>query len=110
MAAEVLADHDVGRELAPGFGGLDVGLLEDGLAGLVRDRRGPELPLDLVVGMDVRARMAARPAEALHGRAVRVLADEAGAPGPAEVWGGGLGVRGSRRGCSGCTRARARAG
>ena len=41
---------------------LDVLLLEDGLAGLAGDGGGPELPLDLVVGVDVRVRESALPA------------------------------------------------
>ena len=44
VAAEVLADDDVRRELAPELGDLDVLLLEDELAGLVADGRGPGLP------------------------------------------------------------------
>src|SRR3989304_1447979 len=64
VAAEVLADDDVDRELAPGLGDLDVLLLEDALAALVGDAGRPVLPLDLVVGVDVRAGGAGRPAEA----------------------------------------------
>ena len=52
VAAEVLADDDVGGELAPEAGDLDVRLLEDGLARLVLDLGGAELPGDLVVGVD----------------------------------------------------------
>ena len=40
VAAEVLADDDVGGELAPEVRDLDVLLLEDGLAALVADVRG----------------------------------------------------------------------
>ena len=54
VAAEVLADDDVGGELRPEVGDLDVLLLEDALAGLVGDAGGPVLPGDLVVGMDTR--------------------------------------------------------
>ena len=44
VAAEVLADHDVGRELAPEVGDLDVLLLEDRLARFVGDPGGPVAP------------------------------------------------------------------
>ena len=54
VAAEVLADDDVGGQLAPEGGDLDVVLLEDGLAGLVGDARVAALPGDLVVGVDAR--------------------------------------------------------
>ena len=52
VAAEVLADDDVGGELAPERRDLDVLLLEDADALLVADARGPGLPRDLVVGVD----------------------------------------------------------
>ena len=52
VAAEVLADHDVGGELRPEVGNLDVRLLEDGLARLVLDLCRAELPGDFVVGVD----------------------------------------------------------
>ena len=55
VAAEVLADHDVGGELRPEVRDLDVLLLEDALAGLVGDAGGPVLPGDLVVRVDARA-------------------------------------------------------
>ena len=64
VAAEVLADHDVGGELAPEAGNLDVRLLEDGLARLVLDLGGAQLPGDLVVGVD-----AGRGPAALEGQA-----------------------------------------
>ena len=44
VAAEVLADDDVRGELAPEVRDLDVLLLEDELARLVADRRGPRAP------------------------------------------------------------------
>jgi ATP phosphoribosyltransferase len=40
VTAEVLADHDVGGELTPEIGDLDVLLLEHALAGLAADARG----------------------------------------------------------------------
>ena len=57
-AAEVLADHDVGRHLGPERRHLAVGLLEDRLALLVGDRRGALLPGHLVVGVHALAREA----------------------------------------------------
>ena len=65
VAAEVLADHDVRRELAPERRNLDVRLLEDGLARLVLDLSAAHLPGDLVVGVDARRGPAALEAEAL---------------------------------------------
>ena len=59
VAAEVLADDDVGGELAPEAGDLDVLLLEHRLAGLAGDAGGPVLPRDLVVGVDAGAGPAA---------------------------------------------------
>ena len=80
VAAEVLADHDVGGELAPEVGDLDVLLLEDALARLVGDAGGPVLPGDLVVGMDVRAGPAALEGQATdRGLAVGLGAVEGGA-------------------------------
>ena len=77
VAAEVLADDDVGGELAPEVGDLDVLLLEDALAGLVGDAGGPVLPGDLVVGMDARAGPAALEGQAADGgRAVQLGAVE----------------------------------
>ena len=73
VAAEVLADHDVGGELAPEVGDLDVLLLEDALARFVGDAGGAVLPGDLVVGVDPRGRPAA-----LEGQAAGALAGEAG--------------------------------
>ena len=52
LAAEVLRHDDVGGLLRPRLGDLDVALLEDHLAALVRDHRGAELPFDLVVGVN----------------------------------------------------------
>ena len=72
VAAEVLADDDVGGELAPEARDLDVLLLEDRLAGLVGDVGGPELPGDLVVRVHARARPAA-----LERQAASALAGEA---------------------------------
>ena len=102
VAAEVLADddvggelapevgidvnHDVGGELAPEVGDLDVLLLEDALARFVGDAGGPVLPGDLVVGMDVRAGPAA-----LEGQAAGALAGEAGAVRAGEAGRGGGG-------------------
>ena len=44
IAIEVLADHNVGGQLAPSRGDLAVGLLEKDLAILVLDRRAAGLP------------------------------------------------------------------
>ena len=65
VAAEVLADDDVGGELAPEGRDLDVALLEDVDALLVADAGGAGLPLDLVVGVDPGRGPAAGEAEAL---------------------------------------------
>ncbi len=92
VAAEVLADDDVGGQLAPEVGDLDVLLLEDRLAGLVGDAGGAVLPGDLVVGVDARAGPAALEGEALGaGLAVRFRAVEGGAPRAGVAVGGGLG-------------------
>ena len=89
VAAEVLADDDVGRELAPEVGDLDVLLLEDGLAALVGDAGGPVLPGDLVVGVDAGAGPAALEGQALdRGLAVGCRAVEGGAPGAGVAAGG----------------------
>ena len=73
VAAEVLADHDVGGELAPEGRHLDVRPAdEDGLARLVLDLCGAQLPGDLVVGVHARRRPAPLP-----GQAVDVVAGEA---------------------------------
>ena len=90
-----LLTDDVGGELAPEVGDLDVLLLEDALARLVGDAGGPVLPGDLVVGMDVRAGPAAlegQAAGALAGEAGAVRAGEAGrgGGGPSAVWAGCL--------------------
>ena len=74
VATEVLADDDVGRQLAPELGDLDVLLLEDELARLVADGGGPVLPGDLVILMDAGGRPAA-----LEGQATGALPGEAGA-------------------------------
>ena len=50
-AAEVLGDDDVGRQLRPGRGDLDVVLLEDDLALLVLDDGAAPFPLDGVEGV-----------------------------------------------------------
>src|SRR5437879_6592906 len=47
-SAEILADHDVGRHLRPERRHFAVGLLEDDLTLLVRDRGGALLPGHLV--------------------------------------------------------------
>ena len=52
VAVEVLADDDVGGELAPAAGNLAVGLLEDRPAALVLDLRRAEVPVDLVKRAD----------------------------------------------------------
>src|SRR5215203_2619639 len=59
MPAEVLADDDVGGQLAPEGWDLDVRLLEDRPARLVLDLCRAHLPRDLVVGMDARGGPAA---------------------------------------------------
>src|SRR5262249_61087744 len=48
VPVEILADHHVGRQLAPGAGDLAIRLLEDRPAALILDLRGPQLPVDLV--------------------------------------------------------------
>ena len=88
VAAEVLADDDVRRELRPEVRDLDVLLLEDELAGLVADRGGPGLPGDLVVGVDARGGPAALEGEALGRVAVAVGAVEAGLVRAARAGGG----------------------
>ena len=70
VAAEVLADDDVRGELAPERRDLDVLLLEDGLARLVADARGADLPGDLVVRVDAGLGPAALEGEALRRAAV----------------------------------------
>ena len=102
VAAEVLADDDVGGELAPEVGDLDVLLLEDALARLVGDAGGPVLPGDLVVGMDARAGPAALEGQAPgRRRAVQLRAVEGGAVGA----GVAVGRRGGRRDlCGPCLR------
>ena len=103
-----LLTDDVGRELAPEVGDLDVLLLEDALARFVGDAGGPVLPGDLVVGMDVRAGPAA-----LEGQAAGCLSPVKLAPyGPARpgvgaaVWsavvGRLLGLRAAVMGCDRC--------
>ena len=52
FAVEVLADDDVGGELAPGFGDLAVGLFEDDAAAFVLDGGGAPVPGDLVEGVN----------------------------------------------------------
>ena len=79
VAAEVLADDDVGGELAPERRDLDVLLLEDGLAGLIADVGGPDLPRDLVIRMDTRASPAAGEREALRRPALLIHPIEADA-------------------------------
>src|SRR4029079_9268831 len=56
-AAEVLLRDDVGRVLGPALGELHVALLERRL-GRVADHRVPDLPFELVEGMDALAREA----------------------------------------------------
>ena len=48
---KILRGHDVGGRLRPVLGDLDVALLEDGLALLVLDAGGAQLPINLVKGM-----------------------------------------------------------
>ncbi len=67
VAAEVLAGDDVGGQRGPGLRELEVLLLEDGLAVLVGDGGFPQVPLDRVIRMDARARVAALDAHALPG-------------------------------------------
>ena len=66
-AAEVLADDDVGGQLAPERGNLDVLLLEDADALLVADAGDPGFPLDLVVRVHARTGPAAREIAAVIG-------------------------------------------
>src|SRR5690349_3593453 len=77
VATEVLADDDVGGELAPERRNFDVLLLEDGLAAFVADAGGADLPGDLVVRVDARLGPAAREREAAGERAVVRAAVEA---------------------------------
>src|SRR3990172_2693289 len=88
VAAEVLADDDVGGQLAPERRDLHVLLFEDGLAGFVADGRGPNLPGDIVVRVDAGAAPAALEREALRRPSVLVQPVKAhaalatAAPGP----------------------------
>jgi hypothetical protein len=50
LAVKVFRHDDLGGELRPGFGHLDVFLLEDDFAGVVGDFGGALFPLDLVKG------------------------------------------------------------
>ncbi len=52
LPAEILRDDDVGGLLRPGFGELDVALLEDELAAFVGDDGRPQLPVDFVERID----------------------------------------------------------
>jgi hypothetical protein len=54
LAAEILRNDNVGGLLRPALRNLDVALLEDELAALVRDDRGAQIPLDLVERVDIR--------------------------------------------------------
>ena len=51
LAVEILADHDVGGQLAPGGGDLAVLLLEEDLAVLPLDGGSAGLPLDGIEGV-----------------------------------------------------------
>src|SRR5579862_8722919 len=51
FAVEILTDDDVGRQGAPRFGNLAVGLLEEDFARLVLDLCGPLFPGDGVEGI-----------------------------------------------------------
>ncbi len=82
VAAEVLAHHDVGRELAPERGDFHVLLLEDGLAALVADVGEAGLPDDLVVRVDALAGPAPLDRQATGRGGVRGGAIEAGPVGP----------------------------
>jgi hypothetical protein len=64
VAAEVLGDDDVGRELGPRAGHLDVGLLEHRVALLVGDAGAAQLPLDGLEGVVPRPREVARDRQA----------------------------------------------
>jgi hypothetical protein len=67
VTAEVLRHHDVRRQLRPGAGHLDIGLLEDGVTPLVGDLRRARLPFDAVVRVGPGAREVTRDLEALRG-------------------------------------------
>jgi hypothetical protein len=56
LPAEILRDDDVGGLLGPELRKLDVALLEDELAALVRNHRRAELPINLVERIDALAR------------------------------------------------------
>src|SRR4030095_6230173 len=56
LTAEILRDNDVRRLLRPGFGDLDIALLEDDMALFVADHRRADLPLDLIERIDARPR------------------------------------------------------
>ena len=48
VAIEIFRHRDLGRQLAPRLGHLDVLLLENRLADIIGDRRRPQIPFDLV--------------------------------------------------------------
>ena len=51
IPVEILADHNVGRQLAPRSWNLAIGLLKQSLPVLILDRRTTQLPLDGVEGI-----------------------------------------------------------
>jgi hypothetical protein len=70
LPPEVFRGHDVGGGLAPSGRNLDAVLLEDGLAALVVDDRGSQLPRQLVIRMSSGFGEVARVGEALGGGAL----------------------------------------
>ncbi len=91
VAVEVLRNGDLGGEHAPALGHLDVFLLEDGLAGIVGDLRGPLFPVDFVEGMDVGLREDGLEREALG---LRFRSSTGGNRRGMDTSGGGTGARG----------------
>ncbi len=79
VAAEVLARDDVRGQGGPALRELEVLLLEDSLAVLVRDRGLAEVPLDRVIRMDVRSGEAPLDRQARPGGLLARLQLEVGA-------------------------------
>ena len=60
FAVKIFRDDDLGGELRPRLGYLDVFLLEDHLAGIIGDFGGATVPFELVEGLDLGAAEDAR--------------------------------------------------
>ena len=80
LSVEVLLGDDVRRRHRPGLRDLDVLLLEEHLALLVRDRRGAQLPLEGVEGVRDPVREEPPEGEAPERAAGRFLSSLAGRP------------------------------